>query len=73
MRGVNAYISEVNLHTCPLRVKDTVINVSPAVTSMELLHEERRGPGTFSHVRDVKGRKDLIEHGRTGAQNSKKS
>ena len=27
----------------------------------------------FPHVRDVKGRKDLIEHGRTGAQNSKKS
>ena len=27
----------------------------------------------FPHVCDVKGRKDLFERGRTGAQNSKKS
>ena len=27
----------------------------------------------FPHVHDVEGRKDLIERGRTGAQNSKKS
>ena len=27
----------------------------------------------FPHVRDVKGRKDLIECGLSGAQNSKKS
>ena len=37
------------------------------------LHEERRGPGIFSHMRDVKGRKDFIEHGHTGAQNGRKS
>ena len=38
------------------------------------LHKEHRGPGIFSHVCDVKGRKvvDLIERGHTGAQNSKK-
>jgi len=35
------------------------------------LHEEQGGPGIFSPVRDVKGRKDLIECGRTGAQNRK--
>ena len=40
------------------------------------LHKERGGPGIFSHVRDVEGRKvikELIERGYTGAQNSKKS
>ena len=37
------------------------------------LHKERRGPGIFPHVCGVKGRKDLIECGHTGAQNSKKS
>jgi len=75
--SANAYISQVNfklsVHTRPLRVKDIVINVSPHITRTELLHEERRRPGIFSHVCDIKGRKDLIEHGRTGAQNSKKS
>ena len=41
------------------------------------LHEERGGPGIFSHECNVKGknggRKDLIGCGRTGAQNNKKS
>jgi len=41
------------------------------------LHKENEGPGIFSHMRDIKGikgdRKDLIEHGCTGAHNSKKS
>ena len=32
----------------------------------------RGGPGIFPHVRDVNGGKDLIECGRSGAQNSKK-
>ena len=27
------------------------------------LHKRTQGPGKFSHVRDVKGRKDLIERG----------
>ena len=35
--------------------------------------KECGGSGILHHVCDVKGRKDLIEHGRTGAQNSKKS
>ena len=37
------------------------------------LHEERGGPGIFSHMCNIKGRKDLIECGHTGDQNSKKS
>jgi len=37
------------------------------------LHEECRGPGIISQVHDVTGRKDLIERGCTGAQNSKNS
>ena len=37
------------------------------------VHEERRGPGIFSHMCYVKSRKDLIECGRTGAQNSNNS
>jgi len=33
--------------------------------------KERGGPGIFYHVRDIKcGRKELIEHWHTGAQNS---
>ena len=35
--------------------------------------KECEGPGMFPHVCDIEGRKDLIERGRTGAQNSKKS
>ena len=36
--------------------------------------KERGGPGIFYHVRDIKcGRKELIEHWHTGAQNSKMS
>ena len=35
--------------------------------------KECGGPGMFPHVCDVEGRKDLIEYGGTGAQNSKKS
>ena len=35
--------------------------------------KERGRPGMFPHVRDVEGRKDLIEHGQSGAQNSKES
>ena len=33
--------------------------------------KERGGPGMFPHVCDIKGRKDLIERGRTGAQKIK--
>ena len=35
--------------------------------------QECGGPGIFSHVPDVKGRKNLIECGHAAAQNSKKS
>ena len=30
--------------------------------------KEREGPGMFPHVCDVKGRKDLIECGRSGSE-----
>ena len=44
---------------------------SPAVFSGPAVF--RGGPGIFSHMCYVKGRKDLIQRGSTGSWNSKKS